>query len=99
MLDDVYENPTLEIEKYKQAVEKVLAELPVENGVITLEALWLELTLPEDLLIEILSGAELILPLNVDKVVSKDGRVLAEKKEMPAQTNGAGEASYLEPRT
>ena len=99
MLDDVYENPTLEMGKYKQAVEKVLAELPVENGVITLESLWLELTLPEDLLVEILTGDELILPLNVDKVVSKDGRVLAEKKEIPVESNGAGETTHLDTGT
>jgi len=86
MLDDVYENPTLEIDKYKKAVEKTLEELPVENGVIGIEALWLELTLPEDLLIEILAMEDIVLPLNVEKV-------LAQKKE--PEGNGAGDASSL----
>jgi len=93
MLDDVYENPTLEIDKYKKAVEKTLEELPVENGVIGIEALWLELTLPEDLLIEILAMEDIVLPLNVEKVVAKDGKVLAQKKE--PEGNGAGDASSL----
>ena len=93
MLDEVFENPTFEMDKYKKAVEKTLEELPVENGVINLETLWLELTLPEDILIEILSMDDIVLPMNVEKVVSKDGKVLAQKKEV--HSNGTGDPSNL----
>lgn len=81
---DPYE---LNINKYVQAVERVLPELPVENGKIRFETLWLETALPEDLLLEILGNHELELPVNVDQIVSDQGQVLHERRE-----NGSGSA-------
>lgn len=80
------EVPKFDIDKYKKAIEKTLAELPVENGIITFENIWLELTLPEDLMFEILTRDDLILPNNVERVVTKEGKILAEQKP---SANGA----------
>ncbi len=88
------EIPKFEIEKYKKAIEKTMAEIPVENGTILLENLWLEITLPEDLMIEILTRDDIALPSNVERVITKDGRILAERKPSP---NGSGDATYLQP--
>lgn len=69
----------LDLSKYKKAIEKALPEIPVENGAITLEAIWLETALPEDLLIEIITSNELVLPPNVERIVTQSGRVLLER--------------------
>jgi len=66
--------------KYKKAIEKALPEIPVENGAITLEAIWLETALPEDLILEILRSDELELPPNVERIITRSGKVLFERK-------------------
>ncbi|MBI1729641.1 hypothetical protein HY229_03175 [Candidatus Acetothermia bacterium] len=85
------EVPKFDIDKYKKAIEKTLAELPVENGIITFENLWLELTLPEDLMFEILTRDDLILPSNVERVITKEGKTLAEQKP---SANGSGSLAH-----
>jgi len=69
-----------DLSKYKRAIEKALPEIPVENGAITLEAIWLETALPEDLILEILGGDELELPPNVERIITRSGKVLYERK-------------------
>ena len=71
----------LNLDKYVKAVERVLPELPVENGKIRFETLWLEMALPEDLLLEILANHELTLPSNVEQIISDRGKVLHERRE------------------
>lgn len=88
------ETPVFAIDKYKKAIEKTMEEIPVENGVITLEAIWLELTLPEDLMLEIFEKGDVELPYNVERVVMKNGKVLAERQA--ESTNGAGDPARLE---
>lgn len=66
--------------KYKKAIEKALPEIPVENGAITLEAIWLETALPEDLILEILKSNELELPPNVERIITRSGKVLYERQ-------------------
>lgn len=88
------EIPAFEIDKYKKAIEKTMEEIPVENGVITLEAIWLELTLPEDLMLEIFAKGDVVLPYNVEKVVMKNGNVIAER--LAASANGVGDPSNIE---
>lgn len=77
----------LNLDKYVKAVERVLPELPVENGKIRFETLWLETALPEDLLLEILGNHELELPSNVEQIISDRGKVLHKRRE-----NGSGSA-------
>ena len=75
----------LNLDKYVKAVERVLPDLPVENGKIRFETLWLETALPEDLLLEILGNHELELPPNVEQIISDRGKVLHERRQ-----NGSG---------
>jgi hypothetical protein len=70
---------TLDLGKYKRAIEKAIPEIPVENGAITLEAIWLETALPEDLILEVLGNNELTLPPNVERIITRSGRVLLER--------------------
>jgi len=70
----------MDLSKYKKAIEKALPEIPVENGEITLEAIWLETALPEDLIVEIITSNELALPPNVERIVTQSGKVLIERK-------------------
>lgn len=73
----------LELGKYKQAIEKTLPEIPAENGVITLEALWLETAIPEDVIREVLAKGDLELPPYVDKIVTRGGEVLYRREPSP----------------
>lgn len=67
------------MQNYARALEKMLNEVPVVNGAVDLETLWLESALPHDLIIEVLGTMEVRLPPHVEKIVSRDGRVLKER--------------------
>lgn len=67
-------------DKYVKAIEKALPELPVENGAIKFEAIWLETALPEDLILEIVKGHDLQFPPNVERIVTSSGQVLRERE-------------------
>ncbi|GEM_PF-3346635 len=73
----------LDLAKYKRAIEKALPEIPAENGVITLEALWLETAIPEDVIREVLANGGVELPPYVDKIVTRRGEVLYERGPSP----------------
>ncbi len=93
MLDVGFDVERFDLEKYKRAVEKALAEIPVENGAVTLEALWLETAIPEDILVEVVQGGGLELPPYVERIVTRDGRVLWERASSSHPTgedNGGG---------
>jgi hypothetical protein len=68
------------IQNYARAIEKVLAEVPVVNGTVDLETIWMELALPRDLLIEVFQTMPMRLPAHVERVITHDGRVLAQQK-------------------
>jgi hypothetical protein len=55
-------------ERYREAIERVLPELPVENGTISIDSIWVETSLPRDLIIEIVQEG-LKLPPNVERVL------------------------------
>lgn len=63
--------------KYRRAIEKALAEIPVENGSIHINSIWLETSLPKDLIAEIIKDKhnELKFPANVERIVMEDGTV------------------------
>lgn len=64
---------TTDLQHYVKAVEQVLPSLPVEDGVIRLDDLWLETSLPRDLLRHILQHGTLSWPANVERVrIAKD---------------------------
>ena len=63
--------PTLDEEmkaNYKLAVEKAISHLPVKNGVINIDSIWVETSLPYEILNEILRQDGLVLPDNVDRI-------------------------------
>lgn len=68
------------MQRYARAIEKTLAEVPVVNGVVTLEALWMELGLPRDLIIEVFETMEIKLPPHVERVEGQGGQILAQQK-------------------
>ena len=53
---------------YKSAVEKAIAHLPVKNGVINIDAIWVATSLPFEILLEVLRQDALVLPTNVDRI-------------------------------
>jgi len=53
---------------YKQAVERALTHLPVKNGVINIDAVWIETSIPYEILHEILRLEDLQLPANVERI-------------------------------
>jgi hypothetical protein len=83
-----------DLEKYKKAIEKTLTEIPVENGGVTLEAIWLETAIPEDILLEVVQNGELELPVYVERIVTRGGQVLFERPAEPSDNHhdGAGRA-------
>jgi len=55
-------------ERYREAIERVLPLLPVVNGTISIDSIWVETSLPRDLIIEIVQEG-LRLPANVERIV------------------------------
>lgn len=53
---------------YKLAIEKAIAHLPVKNGVINIDSIWVETSLPYEILNELLRDDGLVLPDNVDRI-------------------------------
>lgn len=60
-------------ERYREAIERVLPGLPVENGTISIDSIWVETSLPRDLIIEIVQEG-LKLPPNVERVAVEQPR-------------------------
>lgn len=54
--------------RYKQAVERAIPHIPVKNGVVEIDSLWVETSIPYTLLREILARNDLILPENVQRI-------------------------------
>lgn len=69
-----HEEPSLlegipeDLDKYARAVERALPELPVEDGAIHLQELWIETGLPYDLLETLLKRYPLRWPSNVQRI-------------------------------
>lgn len=57
--------------RYKQAVERVIPHLTVRNGVVDIDSIWVETSIPYRLLQEILAQDDLVLPENVARINTK----------------------------
>ncbi len=55
-------------ECYKRAIEQALAKVPVRDGVVSARDLWLETSLPVDLIEELLKENGIELPPQVQRV-------------------------------
>jgi hypothetical protein len=69
---------------YKLAVEKAIAHLPVKNGVINIDSIWVATSLPYDILNEVLRQDGLVLPDNVDRINLKSN-VREEQQPRPSR--------------
>jgi len=56
---------------YKKALEAVISRLPVKNGVVDIDAIWIEMSIPYDLLRKLLQRNDLELPENVERINMK----------------------------
>ena len=54
--------------RYKDAVERAIQHLPVKNGVVDIDSIWVETSLPLSLLRTLLQRNDLKLPENVERV-------------------------------
>jgi hypothetical protein len=69
---------------YKLAVEKAIAHLPVKNGVINIDSIWVATSLPYDILADVLRQDGLVLPDNVDRINLKSN-VREEQQPRPSR--------------
>lgn len=53
---------------YKLAIEKAITHLPIKNGVINIDSIWVETSIPYEILNEVLRQDDLVLPDNVDRI-------------------------------
>lgn len=76
------------LERYVKAIEAALPQLCVEDGVLKLEDIWLETSIPRDLVREILQNVPLVWPANVAHI-ALDGKVVLERPT-PLSEEGQG---------
>jgi hypothetical protein len=55
-------------ESYCRALEKAFEHVPVRNGVVSVEDLWLETAIPVDLIVELLESDGVKIPPHVERV-------------------------------
>ena len=63
--------PTIDEEmvaSYRQAIERAITHLPVKNGVVSIDSIWIETSIPYEILDEFLRRDDLVLPDNVDRI-------------------------------
>jgi hypothetical protein len=65
--------PRLE-DGYRRAIERAFERVPVRNGVVSIRDLWLETSLPMDLIAELLQGNGVKIPPYVERVDLDQGR-------------------------
>ncbi|MBN1858089.1 hypothetical protein JW848_02665 [Candidatus Bipolaricaulota bacterium] len=56
--------------RYKKTVEQAIARVPVKNGVVDIDSIWIEASIPYELLRKILARGDLELPGNVERINS-----------------------------
>ncbi len=79
------------LSRYKRAVEAAIARLPVKNGVVDIDSVWVETSIPYDILQEILTRQDLVLPENVERINMKStiqaGGASGKKEERHRRRN------------
>ena len=87
MIDDAMQAEVLNEEKmllsYKAAVENSISHLPIKNGVVDIDSIWVETSLPYELLRAILHREDLSLPDNVERVNLKSRMQEGERSGKP----------------
>jgi hypothetical protein len=67
--------------RYKQAVERAIAHLPAKNGVVNIDAIWVDTSLPFNLLRDILARDDLVLPEHVERIDLKSRAKTGDPRE------------------
>jgi hypothetical protein len=75
------------LQRYKVAVERALPRVPVKNGVVDIDSVWVETSLPYDLLEAILRREDLVRPANVERIVLK---TRAQSQQTQGEQSGTG---------
>ncbi len=57
--------------RYKDAVERAIPHLPVKNGVVDIDSIWVETSIPIAILRDLLKRSDLKLPENVERINMK----------------------------
>jgi len=70
-------------DRYKDAVERSIPRVPVKNGVVDIDSIWVETSLPHDLLRSILRREDLKLPANVERINLKSRVQQGERSGKP----------------
>ena len=65
--------------RYKQTVERVIPHLPAENGVVDIDSIWVETSIPFEILQAILTQPDLVLPEHVERINTKSRLRLGER--------------------
>ncbi|MGB9757328.1 MAG: hypothetical protein ACPLRP_02470 [Candidatus Bipolaricaulaceae bacterium] len=55
-------------ESYCRALEKAFERVPVRNGVVSVQDLWLETAIPVDLIVELLESDGVKIPPHIERV-------------------------------
>jgi len=76
------------IASYKTAIERALPRIPVKNGVIDIDSIWIETSIPYELLQEVLRREDLELPENVERINLKSRVEKSRVKEPGAERGG-----------
>ena len=58
-------------QRYKAAVESAIPHLPVKNGVVDIDSIWVETSIPMEILRELVKLPDLKLPENVERINTK----------------------------
>jgi len=69
--------------RYKQTVERVIPHLPAKNGVVDIDSIWVETSIPFELLQAILTQPNLVLPKHVERINTKSKLRLGEQSGRP----------------
>ncbi|MEN6368415.1 MAG: hypothetical protein ABFD77_01800 [Thermotogota bacterium] len=68
---------------YKVAVERALPRVPVKNGVVDIDSIWVETSIPFDILESILRREDLTIPPNVERIHLKSRASQGETNAVP----------------
>jgi len=80
---------------YKQAIERAIGRIPVKNGVVCIDSIWVETSLPYEILHRLLKRDDLILPANVERINTKSG--VREPDELQSAVS-SGDAERRTPK-
>jgi len=58
-------------QSYKQAIERAISHLPAKNGVVSIDSIWVETSIPQDILLTLLERGDIELPDRVERINMK----------------------------